>query len=283
MPAADAGDRDSPKASTPTRVAATGSRLAMMDALPDSTRARPRVYRMYGATVENTTSPRDSSHCRGLDSAAAIRSGRKRPHRHGHRAVAGQGAAAENAVQGVEEPGPQAQQDAPRRHRQVPGEDAADQRAAQQGQPQGQELLFCHRLAPKNRRQHHHKGRRGVQQNGRRRQGADPLAGEVTHREQQHADHASAEEVFQVLPADAEHAPVPHGEHRGQQKHSAEVPHHHDVCGSEAPGHQVSVPQADDPPQHRRPQNGGIGAARPGGLFILHHGSSHTSLLPPLK
>ena len=74
----------------------------------------------------------------------------------------GQGIAAEDAVQRVEESSPQAQQNTSQGDGQAAGENAAHQGAAHQGQQQGQELLFCHRLFPQNSRQNHHKGGRRI-------------------------------------------------------------------------------------------------------------------------
>ena len=67
----------SPNATTPARDATTTSTLAMMEALPGSTWLRPLVYRMYGRTVENTTSPSRTSSSQGFWATTVSSAGRK--------------------------------------------------------------------------------------------------------------------------------------------------------------------------------------------------------------
>ena len=186
--------------------------------------------------------------------------------------------AAENTVQRIEEAGAKSQQRAGERHRYIAGKDAAHQRTTQNGQGQRQQFFLRHGLFPQQGGQHHHDGGSGVQQNGGHCQRAQLLAGKVTHREQQNADHTGAEKVFQMFPSDTEHAAVTRGENARQQRHAAEVPHHHDRSGREASRHQAAVPQTDDAPQSRRQQNTGIGVPR----CCFFAGFVHAGVNPPI-
>lgn len=191
----------------------------------------------------------------------------------------GQGVPAEDAVEGVEEPGPQAQEDAGEGDGQPAVKHAADTRAAQQGQQQGQELFPAHRLLPERGGEEHHEGRGRVQQDGGRRQGAELLAGEVAHGEQQHTHHTGAEKVFQAPPLHPENAPVLHGEEEDQQSHAPQVPHHDDGIGRKARRHQFPVPQPDHAPQGRRRQNRGHGR----GSFLCFHKNRPFYRLSPVR
>ena len=154
----------------------------------------------------------------------------------------------ENGVGGVAEACPHAQQQSHGGHRGIAAHDAADQRAAQKGQRQCQQLAFGQRRFPQQGAHQHHEGGGQIQQNTGHRQRAAHLAVEVGDGEAQHADQARRQKDGQVLEPDAEHLTVEQGEHRRQQHKADEVADEHTVPHGHARLAQHTVEQADKAP-----------------------------------
>lgn len=178
---------------------------------------------------------------------------------HRHRRAAPEGVAAENRVEGVEKGAAQAQDKARGAYRQAAPPHAADKGTAQEGKAQGQELPLCDGLPPQEGAHNHHKGGGGVQEDGRRGQGAVLLAGEVAQGKKQHADKAGAGTPGQLPQSDAKGGAVRRQQHENQKHKAPGVADEDNVPGGEAGVEEIAAEQADEAPADAGQQDGRLG------------------------